>query len=116
MLNPIVIEHAYNRIKNHIHRTPVLHSSKLNDMLGGHEIFFKCEMFQKIGAFKARGALNALLKMQEEGTLPERIVTVSSGNHAQATAFAAGQFHIPVTVFMSKTSSPLKIQATKGYG
>ena len=115
MLEPEIIKYAYQRIKPYIHNTPLLQSSHLNDWLG-HEIIFKLEPFQKIGAFKIRGALNTVLSLKEQGDLPAELVTFSSGNHAQAVALAGKMFGIKTTVFMTKTSSKTKRQATEDYG
>jgi threonine dehydratase len=82
----------------------------------GHEIFFKTECFQKIGAFKARGACNAIAWLIENNNKPNHIVSNSSGNHAQAVAWAARQFGIPSTIYMPAKSSKIKIQATISYG
>ena len=82
----------------------------------GHEVVFKVEAFQKIGAFKIRGALNALLGLKEEGRLPEEVVAFSSGNHAQAVAYAGKLMEIKTTVVMPKFVSAVKQQATIGYG
>lgn len=106
---------AKNRIEDYINRTPVLTSSLLNAWLG-HEIYFKAECFQKIGAFKARGAANTIGWLIETGQKPDRIVANSSGNHAQAVAWAAEKFGIPSTIYMPDFSSQIKIQATKSYG
>jgi threonine dehydratase len=81
------IQEAHDRIRKHIHRTPVLTSNSINE-LAGCEIFFKCENFQKIGAFKARGGMNAVLSLPENEQ-KQGITTHSSGNHAQAIAMAA---------------------------
>ncbi len=116
-LSPNVVAQAHQRIGAHVHRTPVVSSTRLNaQFFNGHEVFFKAEMLQKTGSFKVRGALNAVLHLAEQNALPQRIVTVSSGNHAQATAYAASKFNIPVTVFMAADSSPMKQAATKAYG
>jgi len=109
------IQAAKMRIDPYINQTPILSSSLLNQWLG-HEIFFKCENFQKIGAFKARGGLNTVAWLVESGQKPKHIVANSSGNHAQAVAYAGQQFGIPTTIFMPEYSSQVKIQATKGYG
>lgn len=109
------ITKAADRIAEHVNETPILTSSLLNRWLG-HEIFFKAENFQKIGAFKARGACNTIAWLSEHGKIPKRIVANSSGNHAQAVAYAAQRFDIPVTIFMPEYSSKVKIQATKSYG
>lgn len=109
------IKAAKKRIDPYINKTPVLSSSLLNQWLG-HDIFFKCENFQKIGAFKARGGLNTVAWLLEQGQKPRHLVANSSGNHAQAVAYAGQQFGIPTTIFMPEYSSQVKIQATKGYG
>lgn len=106
---------AKKRIDPYINSTPILSSSVLNTWLG-HEIFFKCENFQKIGAFKARGGVNTLAWMLENGERPKHIVANSSGNHAQAVAYAAQRFGIPATIFMAAYSSKVKVQATQAYG
>ncbi len=109
------IQAAKKRIDPYINTTPILSSSLLNTWLG-HDIFFKCENFQKIGAFKARGGLNTVAWLMETGQKPRHIVANSSGNHAQAVAYAAQQFGIPATIFMPEYSSQVKIQATQSYG
>lgn len=109
------IQAAKTRIDPYINETPILTSSLLNEWLG-HEIFFKAENFQKIGAFKARGGVNTLAWLLENGHRPKHVVANSSGNHAQAVAYAAKQFNIPTTIFMAAYSSKVKVQATKAYG
>ena len=109
------IKQAKSRIDSYINTTPILTSSLLNNWLG-HEIYFKAENFQKIGAFKARGGVNTLSWLIEKGFKPKNIVANSSGNHAQAVAYAAKQFNIPTTIYMAAYSSKVKVQATKAYG
>ena len=109
------IGQAKSRIEGFINQTPVLTSTLLNHWLG-HDVFFKMENFQKIGAFKARGACNTLAWLQEMGQQPKSVVANSSGNHAQAVAYAAGKFGVPATIFMPEYSSKVKIQATRSYG
>jgi threonine dehydratase len=109
------IEKANQRIAGKVHKTPVLTSSLLNQWTG-HALFFKAECMQKIGAFKARGACNAVAWLLENNSKPKHIVANSSGNHAQAVAWAASRFDIPSTIFMPAYSSKVKIQATKSYG
>ncbi|MEE4244720.1 MAG: serine/threonine dehydratase [Kangiellaceae bacterium] len=109
------IENAHNRINRFIHRTPIVQSHLLNQWLG-HTIYFKAECLQKIGAFKARGGLNAVAHLVEQGKTPNRIVANSSGNHAQAVAWAAQQFDIPATIYMPSNVSKIKAQATASYG
>ncbi|MHA1853065.1 MAG: pyridoxal-phosphate dependent enzyme, partial [Candidatus Heimdallarchaeaceae archaeon] len=108
------IREAYNRIKNVINKTPVHTSSTLNKMLNTR-CFFKCENFQKMGAFKFRGAYHALSLLTAE----ERnrgVITDSSGNHAQALALAAKMFDIKATVVMPETAPKVKISAVREYG
>ncbi|MEM1339881.1 MAG: serine/threonine dehydratase [Bacteroidota bacterium] len=109
------IKAAKERIAPYINKTPILTSTLLNTWLA-HEVFFKCENFQKIGAFKARGGLSTVTWLLENGQRPKHIVANSSGNHAQAVAYAARQFNIPATIFMPEYSSQIKIRATEGYG
>ncbi len=109
------IQAAKQRIASYINTTPILTSTVLNERWG-HEVFFKCENFQKIGAFKARGGLSTVTWLLENGHRPKHIVANSSGNHAQAVAYAARQFNIPATIFMPEYSSRIKIRATEGYG
>ena len=115
MLLPEHIISAHQRISPYIYPTPLMQSPFLNQWLG-HQLFFKVEDQQRTGSFKIRGALNALLTLREQQQLPKRVVTLSSGNHAQACALAGQLLGIPVTVFIPKGSSAVKIQATRGYG
>lgn len=108
------VEAAHERIKPHIHRTPVLTSSYMNS-LSGAELFFKCENFQKAGAFKVRGASNAVFGL-DEATAATGVATHSSGNHALSLSYAAGQRGIPVTVVMPRTAPEAKKAAVRGYG
>ncbi|HEY4785400.1 MAG TPA: serine/threonine dehydratase [Bacteroidales bacterium] len=106
---------AQERIHTFIYKTPVLKSSLLNEWCG-HEVFFKAECLQKIGAFKARGACNAISWLIENNSKPKRIIANSSGNHAQAVAWAARQFGVPSTIYMPVYASKVKVQATRSYG
>ncbi|KAJ5100376.1 hypothetical protein N7456_006428 [Penicillium angulare] len=144
------VEAAAHRIKGKTHQTPVMSSryidslastaqareNLLNSEWNGQEpacprlhILFKCENFQKIGAFKPRGAFNAILRYEEErkkflrssgsesrSLLPIRIISHSSGNHAQAVALAAGELGYEAHIVMPSVSTPAKIAATRGYG
>ena len=92
-----------------------MESSLLNKWMG-HRILFKAECLQTIGAFKLRGALNFLAHLDEGGELPKKVVANSSGNHAQAVAYAASKYGIPATIFASETISPIKAAATESYG
>ena len=114
-LAPQSVAQALERIAPYIHRTPVVESHQLNAWLG-HRILFKAECLQKVGAFKARGALNTLLALKEQGALPAHVVAYSSGNHAQAVAWASQMLGIRATIYIPKTASVLKIQATRSYG
>jgi threonine dehydratase len=105
---------ARERIAPYIHRTPVLTSSYLNDLTGA-ELFFKCENFQKAGAFKVRGASNAVFGLSDE-MAEKGVATHSSGNHALSLSYAAGRRGIPVTVVMPHTAPQAKKDAVRGYG
>ncbi len=108
------VQAAADRIKPYVHRTPVLTSQALNMMLGV-ELFFKCENLQKIGAFKARGACNAVLMLDEE-TARRGVVTHSSGNHGQALAYAARLRGVPCTIVMPSNAPAVKQDAVAEYG
>jgi threonine dehydratase len=105
---------AHERIRPYIHRTPVLTSSYI-DELTGCKLFFKCENFQKIGAFKARGAMNAILTLTKD-ELSKGVATHSSGNHAQALARAAKVMGVPSYIVMPRTAPAIKKAGVKGYG
>lgn len=105
---------AHERIKPYIHRTPVLTSSFLNALTGA-ELFFKCENFQKAGAFKVRGASNAVFGLRED-QLARGVATHSSGNHALSLSYAAGRRGVPCTVVMPRTAPQAKKDAVQGYG
>lgn len=109
-----IIIQASDRIKPYIHRTPVLTSSIINDIFNG-EIFFKCENFQKAGAFKSRGAVNTVFSLSKE-QLKNGVCTHSSGNHAQALARAARLRNTKAYIVMPKNSTLIKINAVKYYG
>lgn len=109
------IVQAHRRVAPYIHETPVVESSLLNEWLG-HEIYFKAECLQTIGAFKIRGAINFITKLAETESLPKRIVANSSGNHAQAVAYAARLYGIPATIFTTQNVSSVKAAATESYG
>tara|TARA_B100001173_G_scaffold308542_1_gene319022 strand:- start:232 stop:1185 length:954 start_codon:yes stop_codon:yes gene_type:complete len=108
------VENAQERIKPYIHKTPVLRSIYLNK-ISGAELYFKCENFQKAGAFKARGASNAVFGLSNEVAL-KGVVTHSSGNHGLSLAYAAGRKGIPVTVVMPHTAPEPKKDAVRDYG
>ncbi|MDX1701290.1 MAG: serine/threonine dehydratase [Melioribacteraceae bacterium] len=106
---------AKNRIDKYVHKTPILYSRTLNLLLG-HDIYFKAEGLQKIGAFKIRGGINAVSWLLENNIKPQKLVTNSSGNHAQALALASKVFNIPSTIFMPENVSSVKARATAAYG
>lgn len=102
------------RISPYVHRTPVLTSRMLNELTGA-ELFFKCENLQKAGAFKARGASNAVFGLSDEQA-KRGVATHSSGNHGTCLSYAAGQRGIPCTVVMPRTAPQAKKDAVRGYG
>ncbi len=108
------VEAAYERIKEVVNLTPVMTSSTLNEITGG-ECFLKCENFQKTGAFKFRGAFNALSQLSPKQKR-KGVITHSSGNHAQALALAAKLLEVKAVVVMPENAPPVKVTATKGYG
>lgn len=106
------VEAAAARIDPFVHRTPVFTSSTLDRQLGSR-VFFKAENLQKVGAFKARGATNAVLQLPDD---TRGVVTHSSGNHGQAIAYAASICDLPAWVVMPRTAPVLKIDAVRSYG
>ncbi|MDJ0630105.1 MAG: pyridoxal-phosphate dependent enzyme [Rhodobacter sp.] len=105
---------AHDRIRPYIHRTPVLTSSYFNELTGA-ELFFKCENFQKAGAFKVRGASNAVFGLSD-AMAEKGVATHSSGNHALSLSYAAGRRGIPCHVVMPRTAPEAKKAAVRGYG
>jgi threonine dehydratase len=108
------IERAAERIRPHAHRTPVLTCRALSQ-LSGAELFFKCENFQKVGAFKFRGAANAVFSLSD-AEAARGVATHSSGNHAQALALAARLRGVPAHIVMPDNSPKVKVEAVRGYG
>ena len=108
------IKNVAKKIKPYIHETPILTSTLLNEIVGC-DIFFKCENFQKMGAFKMRGAMNAILNLSE-GQKDKGVVTHSSGNFAQALSLAANKLGITAYIVMPSSAPKVKIDAVKGYG
>ena len=109
------IQSARERIRPHVHLTPLVASRRLGEMAGGISLSLKCESMQRTGSFKARVALNAMMQLSRE----ERgrgVVTVSAGNHAQALAWAASMVGADCVTVMPEGASESKIEATKGYG
>lgn len=105
---------AHERIKPYIHHTPVITSQGIDDLVGA-QVFFKCENLQKIGAFKARGAMNAVLSLSKE-LLEKGVATHSSGNHAQALARAAKMMNTRSYIVMPRTSPEIKKRGVRGFG
>src|SRR3954463_15571537 len=105
---------ASKRLEPWAHRTPVM-TSKTLDARSGATVFLKCENFQRVGAFKFRGAMNALLQLNGSQKAAG-VVTHSSGNHAQALALAGQLLGVPVTIVMPRTAPAVKRAATESYG
>lgn len=113
----VTLEHirqAHERIRPYVHQTPVLTSQAINSMVDA-DLHFKCENLQKVGAFKARGAMNAVLLLDDD-TANRGVVTHSSGNHAQALAYAARLRNIPCTIVMPNNAPAVKQNAVREYG
>lgn len=108
------VEEAHRRISGVVHRTPVMHSLSINAITGGN-LFFKCENFQKVGAFKFRGASNAVFSLSD-AEASRGVATHSSGNHAAALALAARSRNIEAHIVMPTTSPAIKKAAVEGYG
>ena len=108
------IRAAHRQIRPFVHHTPVMRSQLIDNMFGC-EIFFKCENFQKVGAFKFRGAVNAVLTLTDDEK-SRGVVTHSSGNHAAALAFAAGMNHVAASIVMPENASRVKKDAVAAYG
>ena len=108
------VQAAAQRLQGVAHRTPVLHSSTLNKQLGA-EVFFKCENFQRMGAFKFRGGYNALSQFTPEQA-KRGALAFSSGNHAQAVALSARILGMPAVIVMPEDAPAAKLDATRGYG
>lgn len=114
MIERSTIEAAHRRISPYIHRTPIMTSSAINE-IAGCDIYFKCENFQKVGAFKSRGAMNAAMSLTEEQR-KKGVATHSSGNHAQALARAAKILNIPSYIVMPSNAPAIKKKGVQGYG
>jgi threonine dehydratase len=108
------VRRAADRVAPWVHRTPVLTCHALDARCGG-SVFLKCENFQKVGAFKFRGAINAVLQLSD-AERQAGVITHSSGNHGQALALAGRLLGVPVTVVMPRTAPAVKRAATEGYG
>ncbi|WP_417609448.1 threonine ammonia-lyase [Owenweeksia hongkongensis] len=114
MIDQILIEQAHQRVASHIHNTPILTNSHINDLVGA-EVFFKCENFQKTGSFKARGAMNSVLQLSDEQK-KKGVATHSSGNHGQALAWAAKMAGVAAYIVMPENAPKVKVAAVKEYG
>lgn len=108
------VQQAYLQIRDKVHRTPVLSSQKVNERAGA-ELFFKCENFQRVGAFKFRGATHAVGQLAGDEA-QNGVATHSSGNHAQAVALAAKQRGIPAYIVMPENAPKVKVNAVRDYG
>jgi threonine dehydratase len=108
------IESAHRLLQDVSNPTPVLQSQSLNQQLGA-EVFFKCENFQKVGAFKFRGAYNAISRLSD-AQKNAGVIAYSSGNHAQAVALVGKMLGVSITIVMPNNAPKLKLAATKGYG
>ncbi len=108
------VKTAYLKIRDKVHRTPVLSSQKVNERAGG-ELVFKCENFQKVGAFKFRGATHAVGELSNDEA-KNGVATHSSGNHAQAVALAAKLRGIPAHIVMPENAPSVKVNAVRDYG
>lgn len=114
LLSPAGIAASHERIAPHVHNTPILHSRTIDALIGA-TVLFKCENFQRIGAFKIRGASNATALLSDK-LKAKGLATHSSGNHAQAVALAAKRAGIPAHIVMPSTSPAVKRAAVAGYG
>ncbi len=108
------LDKAYSIVRQYAHRTPVMKSSAINE-ISGAELYFKCENFQRGGAFKFRGATNAALSLPKE-LLSKGLATHSSGNHAAALCIVAKTLGVPAYIVMPETAPAIKVAAVKNYG
>jgi threonine dehydratase len=108
------VARAHERLAAIVHRTPVMRSATANEMSGG-TLFFKCENLQRVGAFKIRGAYNAIRKLPDAAR-KRGVITFSSGNHGQAVAYAAKQFGVRAVIVMPETTPAVKVAGVKKWG
>ncbi|MFK7805491.1 MAG: pyridoxal-phosphate dependent enzyme [Anaerolineae bacterium] len=113
-LTPDGVEKAMGHLRGIVNLTPTMSSTTLDKKVGG-QVFLKCENFQKVGAFKFRGAYNAISKLPQS-QLAKGVITHSSGNHAQGVALASAMLDVEATIVMPENSTPVKMAATAGYG
>jgi threonine dehydratase len=109
------VKAAAERIRGVVHRTPMLRSTSLGELLGGVELHLKAELFQRTGSFKPRGVANKLLSLSDEEKA-RGFATISRGNHAQALAYAATAIGTKATIVMAADAVPSKVNATRAYG
>jgi threonine dehydratase len=109
------VDAALQRIRPHVHKTPLLSATRLGNRAGGIRLILKCESMQRTGSFKARGALNAMMQLSH-AEREKGVVTVSAGNHAQALSWAAATVSAECIAVMPESAPTSKIEATKGYG
>ena len=114
MLNLEDIKKAHERIRGRINHTPVM-TSRTIDRMTGCKVYYKCENFQRAGAFKIRGAFNTILQLTKDEK-KKGVVAHSSGNHAQAVALASSMIGVKATIVMPTNSPDVKVNATRGYG
>ena len=115
MLTAADVRRARERISGLVHRTPMLRSSSLGELLGGVDLHLKAELFQRTGSFKPRGVANKLLSLSDEEKA-RGFVSISRGNHAQALAYAATAIGTRATIVMAADAVPSKVSATRAYG
>lgn len=108
------IKAASKRLKGYAHNTPVHMSETFNEILGA-KVYFKCENFQRVGAFKFRGAFNSIVQLTDEQK-KQGVIAYSSGNHAQAIACVGKMLGVETTIVMPSNAPAIKLSATKGYG
>lgn len=113
-VNPERVEEAMARLEGIVNRTPVMQSRTLNELTGA-KIYLKCENFQRVGAFKFRGAYNAISQLPDEQKAAG-VITHSSGNHAQGVALASKLLGVKATIVMPHSAPQVKVDATAGYG
>ena len=109
------LDNRYNEISKFLHKTPVLTSNSINSELGS-SLYFKCENFQKSGAFKMRGVSNAIFELVKNREIPQGLIAHSSGNHGQALAWAAKKHKIPCIIVMPENASEFKKKAIRAAG
>ncbi len=115
LVEPAQVREAARRLAGVAVRTPLLPAPWLGEELGGADVRLKCENLQRVGAFKMRGAYNALALMPE-AERRRGVITASSGNHGQALALAARMFGVPAVIVMPETAPPVKVEGVRGYG